>query len=996
MTTSALEFLQTVLPSKGYYCLAKPLKFKGSDGNEVSTYQHKVFDTVEELSLAARLMSDNKVDIFFAVGSLREKQVWNEEKQKSQYRTHANMSHFRSVFVDLDCGATKDFNDQADAIESLKQFCTQSGFPKPTYVCSSGLGLHCYWSFDVSVTASDWLKLAERFKAICKHFKFKADPVCISDMARVLRVPGTFNWKYQDNPRPVQILMKGDTYPLIEVVETVQAILETNDIQIRHPKPELPSVIRDMFKAHAGNLQAASEKDVNLIYRECPQMQYIKDTGGPSGYGLRTAAASIIKFTQQQDYSHLWANDEKEDIVRAQTDQMLGDSITSNPNTCERFESLNEGGCDKCIHKGKIKSPIVLGIKLKSVYDEPQSRTDQTQSRTVEEPSETLTDKAITDNRRTKVLDGREFHIYQPPHPYVHSPDGYIRAMLSDGTGEYKPTVVSTYMIAPIEVCESDIRDRASFRLYVHKGLGGEHIYEFPMSILASNETFRRTLIANNILPHGGEKSNHLLTYMTAYITYLQSLVKPSESAGSLGWDSDRYEYFVTPTGRCMRSGEFIPSGTSENISNAMSNFSKKGTLEEWKSIIDVYAQKGYEDCAFGHLVGYGSLIFSLSGHSGALVSMVGKGGSGKTTILQSINSIYGSPKSYLSQQDTMNAKMNRLGIYNNYSVTYDEITNIDAEDLSQFVYSVTGGRSKLKLGADQQEMHLGNSTWQMLMACTSNSNLADKLASFKQDASAEVLRIFEFYINRKELMSYSEANKVFKKLNDNYGHAGDIYVREIVSRYDEVKALYDSVEEKVNSTIEAKPEERFWVSIIASCITGGLISKKLGLHSFDMDAVFSWAVGRVRDMRGVVEDNVKTPQGLLVEFLNSAINRTLVLGGGIDVKGKTSTLYPLTEPADAVWCRLEKDRSIMYIDQTKFSDFLVKGSSDRANVKKVLLQSKIVLDVNVNKVLTSGSAKAKTGSSRCWKIDLSHPEMAGAATEVLTLVGKLEGSRVA
>lgn len=997
--TQALEFLQTVLPSQGYYCLAKPLKFSDKDGKEVSTYSHKVFETVEQLSNAARLMSDNKVDIYFAVGSLKEKQVWNEEKKKNQYRTHANMSHFRSIFVDLDCGATKDFKDQADAINSLKEFCKKSEFPKPTYLVGSGGGCHVYWSFDSDISSSDWLKLAERFKAICKHFKFKADPVCISDMARVLRVPDTFNWKYQDNPRPVQVLMKGGTYAITHIVSVIQGLLKANDIQIRQPKPEVPDMIQQMFKDHASNLAAVSEKDVNLIYQQCPQMQYIKDTGGPSGYGLRSAAASIIKFTKQQDYSVLWANDEKEDVVRAQTDQMLGDSITNNPSTCERFESLNEGGCDNCTHKGKVKSPIVLGVKLKSIYDEPQVVAD-TQSGNEDTQIGTDTevaDQALKESRRQTIeVGGRSYFIYSPPHPYTHSPDGSVRALIADDSGEYKPTIVSLQMIAPVEVCESEQRDNASFRIYVNKGLAGKRIYEFPTSILASNDVFRKALISNNVLPYGSEKSTNLLKYMVAYVQHLQSMVKPSEAYGSLGWDSDEFNYFVTPTGRFTRTGEFIPSGTSDNISNAMSSFRKKGTLEAWKAVIDIYAKPGNEELAFGHLVGYGSLIFPCSGHEGALVSMVGKGGSGKSTVLQSINSIFGAPNTWLTQADTLNAKMNRLGIYNNYPVTYDEITNMDPEVLSQFVYSITQGRSKLKLGQDQKEQHLGNSTWQMIMASTSNSNLSDKLSSFKQDASAEVLRIFEFYIHRKGQMTALEAHEAFAPLKENYGHAGDIFIREMTSRFDEVRDLYKSVLTKAMTMTNAVQEERFWMAIIASCITGGLIAKRLGLHDFDMDAVFGWAIERVKDMRGVVEENVITPQGLLVAFLNSTLNRTLVLGGGVTEKGQNTKLYPIYEPNDAIWCRLEKDRNVMYIDRTKFGEFLVKGASDRANVKKVLVANKIVLDTECNKVLTADSQKGKTGNTRCWKIDLSHHEMAGTMLTLIDKARKLEGDQAA
>ena len=34
------------------------------------------------------------------------------------------------------------------------------------------------------------------------------------------------------------------------------------------------------------------------------------------------------------------------------------------PYGCATFEKFNPGGCDECIHKGKIKSPILLGLEI--------------------------------------------------------------------------------------------------------------------------------------------------------------------------------------------------------------------------------------------------------------------------------------------------------------------------------------------------------------------------------------------------------------------------------------------------------------------------------------------------------------------------------------------------------------------------------------------------------------------------------------------------------
>ena len=63
---------------------------------------------------------------------------------------------------------------------------------------------------------------------------------------------------------------------------------------------------------------------------------------------------------------------------------------------------------------------------------------------------------------------------------------------------------------------------------------------------------------------------------------------------------------------------------------------------------------------------------------------MVGGSGSGKSTVLYTINSIFGHPKEpMLVQTDTYLARINRLGVFNSICVTYDEITNIAEDELS-------------------------------------------------------------------------------------------------------------------------------------------------------------------------------------------------------------------------------------------------------------------------------------------------------------------------
>lgn len=74
--------------------------------------------------------------------------------------------------------------------------------PKPTIVIHSGGGFHCYWALQSPVKVSDYS--VQQLEAINKGLTRKlGGDVGTQDISRVLRVPGTYNFKLQDNPRLV-------------------------------------------------------------------------------------------------------------------------------------------------------------------------------------------------------------------------------------------------------------------------------------------------------------------------------------------------------------------------------------------------------------------------------------------------------------------------------------------------------------------------------------------------------------------------------------------------------------------------------------------------------------------------------------------------------------------------------------------------------------------------------------------------------------------------
>lgn len=149
-----------------------------------------------------RLLSEGQVSTYFfkaptkAVAFALGKRNWNvffgvaPRKARSTRGRKDDITSVASLWIDLDRkGRTR--------LSTLKKRLDLFPLP-PSYVISTGGGLHAYWRLEKRVEPE---RAEEALKALQEFFK--SDHV--TDCTRVLRLPGTLNHKYQP-PREVDIL----------------------------------------------------------------------------------------------------------------------------------------------------------------------------------------------------------------------------------------------------------------------------------------------------------------------------------------------------------------------------------------------------------------------------------------------------------------------------------------------------------------------------------------------------------------------------------------------------------------------------------------------------------------------------------------------------------------------------------------------------------------------------------------------------------------------
>ena len=194
-------------------------------------------------------------NIFVTMGTL---------KADATSRTEDDIESFCGFFLDLDChGKEGEYQSVAEAAAALKDLCSKACLPKPSYLVSSGRGLHAHWTFTDPIPLAQWQPVADNFKALCAAYGLKADPTVTADAARVLRVPNTFNFNDPVNPAPVELLPLANEDPLFEDFASIvkSALAKHNTVAtINRPEATATSPLADVLqRGTASNLPKLKE-----------------------------------------------------------------------------------------------------------------------------------------------------------------------------------------------------------------------------------------------------------------------------------------------------------------------------------------------------------------------------------------------------------------------------------------------------------------------------------------------------------------------------------------------------------------------------------------------------------------------------------------------------------------------------------------------------------------------------------------------------------------
>lgn len=363
--------LQTLDPRSIYPCVSSLFADKPEDqflllAAFANNGYKKFFRTksLEEATEIAIRESQRNYNVYYGVGT-QARDLGSTLKGETKDITALNC-----VFLDVDV-----LDLVAHAATNLPPTCETARqvidlFPfKPTFLIWSGHGWQALWLF-----REWWLLSSEeeqkRARALLKRFQrffrrraqqqwnWHVDPT--ANLDRLLRMPGTVNWK---NPeRPI----------MAEIVEQTEERLDPREIEEWLDQHEVSMGEEEAFAWKPGTA------DLGQIEQKCAFMRACRDNAATLSEPWWYAQLGIIarckdgeRLAHKRSESYTYYSHEE-------TASKLQHALTAaGPRTCAsiRRELGAEASCARCSYWGKVKSPISLGLSLQDDSDEYKERS---------------------------------------------------------------------------------------------------------------------------------------------------------------------------------------------------------------------------------------------------------------------------------------------------------------------------------------------------------------------------------------------------------------------------------------------------------------------------------------------------------------------------------------------------------------------------------------------------------------------------------------------
>lgn len=826
------DFLGAVLPSTGLYAVC-----------ELSTKrrQHAFVDSIDELDEWAQAFSERGLDTYFALASY----------DAAGSREASNVKALRSLFIDIDLRSkgAELYASKKEAAAALAAFLADTQLDRlgSPWLVDSGGGLHAYWPLDEDAPVAEWKPVAEALKRAAKAHGFKIDMTCTADSARVLRVPGTFNHKFSP-PRPAVLKLRGDIFSLQDIASklpvTALAPAPSTALALPGQRPSL-AVVSPTAKALA-NDSVTKFKVIMMRTAEgtgCAQLQHYIDNATEDGMEplwrawLSIAAKCEDGWKAAVKLSALHPYDG--DRLRRKWGELRG------PYPCTKFDSENPGLCTTCTHWGKITNPLALGREYAQVQEVHVEAPDE------DAPPQTMA-------------------LPEPPRGYAFMQNS-VRREVSDADGtQYVP--ILPFILYLEAVYQEDTAYYARFCQVLAGKL--KHV-ALPTRALASKDETIKLLSQQFVLAaYGSGNDKHLYEYVRACVQEHSVTDKVLYIPPKYGWQPDDSFAFADRVVGPNGGYTFV----SDKLSNLLQSMAPKGSLDNWRRVLQMLAARGNYDVLTLGLIGFASpLMRWCNNGTDAMVfhACSRASGVGKSLALGIARSTWGNARFSVVPNTSETTMLQRAGFLGGLPLLVDEVTVKNRENemewIPNFVFNYSQASHKVKgSGSANAELN-NNSTWSALALLTSNSPVLEyMLGARKTSSDGEVMRMLEWR-SEVQLEFSAHEREVLRLLNENSGVAGPAFAEWLVHNTNTAQRVFHSVLRRWSEEIGATDSERYWVAGGAALIAASILigPKHANICTLDSRRVVEFLKSLVEHARALTKENIRTALDMFSAFLS-------------------------------------------------------------------------------------------------------------------------------
>ncbi len=849
MDVTPAAFVAAVLPPQGYghYCVVELSSKKKT---------HAFVDTLDAVVAQAQAFDEQHFNTYVAMATYE-----NTDSREAQ-----NARWVKSFYVDIDCGEGHVYGTPKDGAVALSEFVEKTGLHgiHTPLVNLTGGGLHAYWPLTEPVTIQQWKPIAEHLKKLAKQHNLDIDHTVTADAARILRMPGTTNWKIPDNPRPCLTKIDGDGPVTLHDFATA--------IGYNEPAPSempVPFVIPGVRPTIADSASGVKMLQNSAVYFEkllkqigagggCLQIKHYLEHATDEGLEpLWRGVLSIAKVCEDGDKASQFIS-ALHPYDAARMHQKLRD--IKGPYPCTKFDSENPGVCEHCPKWGKVTNPLALARETQVDVEPKQVEV------TVAEPEQ-----------QTHV----PVFVNRPPAPYGYhyGLNGGVYAEEKSKDADAAPMMK---MVVPYDLFAINLMNRESLH-YVHLVAvrpGGAQTITLPMRSTVTKDDLCKALAEQNIVA-SDRNDVRLFQYVRACITHASENQLPLNIPTQYGWQKDGS--FVCD-GRIMAPGKetITPLPGLENIVRVTS---PEGTIEEWRSVVNLLTKYRMNDILAVMCTGFGAPLMKFTSFNGITVHLgSSESGTGKSLSLAMAASIWGHPTHYMVGKDTSGVAMQqRLGLLNSLPLICDEITHknrLNFEWFPGFVFDMTDGKGKERMDGNVNRERQNNTYWSSIALVSSNTHVMDYLSSHKHSSQGEIMRLLELKmvtaLNAPDDLTYA----IKEILPHNYGVAGAMFARWLVDNEQTARDVVRWVEEDTKRKLQKSPEERFWIGGIACKIAGAILAGRGYANIVDLPVtgIFEVYAGMIANARSVARASRRTAEDVLNAYTREFYGKFVVI----------------------------------------------------------------------------------------------------------------------